>query len=61
MVFGKFLLNGIQISHNDKYSLRSMIDKIIPFWILVHLEVIKLCSKSGGELASMMCENARGK
>lgn len=37
-----------------------MIDKIGRFWILVHLEVIKLCSKLGEEIASTISEKAHG-
>lgn len=38
-----------------------MTDKIAPFWILVHLEVIKLCIKLGEEIASKISEEAHGK
>ena len=38
-----------------------MIDKIAPFWIFVHLEIIKLYSKLGGEDVSAASGNSHGK
>lgn len=38
-----------------------MIGKTAPFWILVHLEIIKLYSKLGEEIVCMISGHAQGK
>lgn len=36
-------------------------DETVSFWSLVHLDIIKLYSKLGGEIAFVMSENAHSK